>query len=104
MNAENEVAGNLLALQRAVFPSQEGQVDREKMQRRIDRCRSNLSAQDLRRFDLRKGHFGNSSVVKLEDGVCKGCQIVPGQIVIRKAKEGQTPSCPHCNRILYTLE
>ncbi|MCK5613463.1 hypothetical protein KAR91_66955 [Candidatus Pacearchaeota archaeon] len=102
MSATNGVVSQLLALQQAEFPTQEGQVDLDKMSRRIECCRAKLPAQVLSRFYRRTDRFGKSSIVQLDKGVCTGCSVMPGVAVIHQAKSGQVISCPHCGRLLWS--
>ena len=112
IGAYNEKEGNtmlnakfkaLLKLQAVEF-SQSNQdaskQEREKIEEKLEKLRSKISAQLLKEYDLRKQKFKGDCVVPLRSGVCSGCCISVSQRTLRLA-EGRMTECEHCGRLVF---
>jgi hypothetical protein len=112
IGAYNEKEGNtmlnakfkaLLKLQAVEF-SQSNQgaskQEREKIEEKVEKLRSKITAQLLKEYDLRKQKFKGDCAVPLRSGVCSGCCISVSQRTLRLA-EGRMTECEHCGRLVF---
>ena len=93
----------LLKLQAEEFSAENQEVsnqEREKLEEKLEKLRSGVSAQLLKEYDLRKQKYEGDSVVPRRSGVCSGCCISVSLRTLRLA-EGRMTECEHCGRLVF---
>ena len=102
----NTSTKHLLSLQACEFSPEIGRsadTADTRIMARIRKLRGRLSVQVLRQYDHRKVHFGPTSLVPVEDGICSGCRIYLSRRTLRTAFY-RPVECEHCGRLVYNSE